>query len=79
MCRFWHGWALLYMGAWDEMRALIDASMKTTEQNGHRRLTLLFRLELAWLHEEAAEFEKAGSLCELALPRRARPTTRSAS
>ena len=24
MCRFWHGWAQLFMGAWGEMRTLID-------------------------------------------------------
>ena len=67
MCQFWHGWALLHMGAWGDMRTLIDESMARTEQNGHRRLTLLFRLELAWLHEEAGEFEKSRMLCELAV------------
>jgi DNA-binding winged helix-turn-helix (wHTH) protein len=67
MCRFWQGWALLFMGAWDEMRTLIERSLKTTEQNGHGRLSLLFRLERAWLHEEAAEFEKAATLCQQAL------------
>jgi DNA-binding winged helix-turn-helix (wHTH) protein/tetratricopeptide (TPR) repeat protein len=67
MCQFWHGWALLHMGAWGDMRTLIDESMVATERNGHSRLTLLFRLELAWLHEEAGEFEKARQLCELAL------------
>jgi hypothetical protein len=49
------------------MRTLIDESMMATERNGHRRLTLLFRLELAWLHEEAGEFEKSRTLCELAI------------
>ena len=80
MCRFWHGWAMLFMGAWDEMRTLIDRSMKTTEQNGHRRLSLLFRLELAWLHEEAGEFEQARLAVRAgARAKRARPTMRSAS
>jgi DNA-binding winged helix-turn-helix (wHTH) protein/tetratricopeptide (TPR) repeat protein len=67
MCQFWHGWALLHMGAWGDMRTLIEESMAKTEQNGHRRLSLLFRLELAWLHEEAGEFEKSRMLCELAV------------
>ena len=72
MCQFWHGWALLHMGAWGDMRTLIDESMIATERNGHRRLTLLFRLELAWLHEEAGEFEKARDVVRAGACRSAR-------
>jgi DNA-binding winged helix-turn-helix (wHTH) protein len=67
MCQFWRGWALLHAGRWGEMQALLNAAERMTEQNGHRRLALLFRLERAWLHEQAHDFERAATLCEESL------------
>jgi tetratricopeptide (TPR) repeat protein len=58
---FW-AWALLHAGRWDEMRHVLRDGMHIATRNGSRLWKILFRLELAWLHEQAFDFERARDL-----------------
>jgi tetratricopeptide (TPR) repeat protein len=67
MCQFWRAWALLHLGRLDETRQIIDDATRATALNGHRRLTILFALLRAWVHEQSGEFELARDICRQSL------------
>ncbi|MFO1351391.1 MAG: hypothetical protein U1F68_12265 [Gammaproteobacteria bacterium] len=60
-------WALLHAGEWGEARRLLDDGSALAERNSHCFWTLLFRLERAWLHEQAFDFDEARRLTEQSL------------
>src|SRR5262245_19329763 len=69
LSEYYRAWALLHQGRWGEMLRIVGegaAGLEMAERNEHRRWTVLFRLELAWLHEQAFDFERARELCEQA-------------
>lgn len=53
---FW-AWALLHQGAFGELHTVLRRGIEMAEQNEHRLWALLFRLQLAWLYEQAHAFE----------------------
>jgi DNA-binding winged helix-turn-helix (wHTH) protein/tetratricopeptide (TPR) repeat protein len=59
---FFRSWALLHAGRWDEMRRVLHDGMHIAARNGQRLWKVLYRLELAWLHEQALDFERARDL-----------------
>jgi DNA-binding winged helix-turn-helix (wHTH) protein len=59
-------WGLLHLGRWGEMRHILDHGLEMAERNESHRWTVLYRLELAWLHEQAFDFEVAREMCEQA-------------
>jgi DNA-binding winged helix-turn-helix (wHTH) protein/tetratricopeptide (TPR) repeat protein len=65
---FW-SWALLHAGRWDEMRHVLHDGMRIAARNGQPRWKVLFRLELAWLHDQAFDFERARELAAYAVER----------
>jgi DNA-binding winged helix-turn-helix (wHTH) protein len=67
MCQYWRGWALLHAGAWGELTGLLDVTSHAVERNGHGRLTLLFRLLRASLHDQAGDLETARDLATRSL------------
>ncbi|MSR58441.1 MAG: hypothetical protein EXS05_12440 [Planctomycetaceae bacterium] len=64
LCRFYQAWALLYAGNWGKMLQTLDAAAEVSDRNDHRRWSLLIRLERAWLHEQAFDFDGALGLCD---------------
>lgn len=58
---FW-SWALLHAGRWDEMRHVLHDGMRIAARNGQRLWKVLFRIQLAWLHEQALDFARARDL-----------------
>ena len=67
LCQFFLGWGLMHLGEWGEMARVLEEGTRMAEKNGHRLWATLFRLETAWLHEQAFDFETAVDLCERAL------------
>lgn len=65
--RFFWGWALLHRGRWHEMLQVLGQGCEMAEKNGHHLWAPLFHIELAWLHQQAFDFERARQLCEPAL------------
>jgi DNA-binding winged helix-turn-helix (wHTH) protein/tetratricopeptide (TPR) repeat protein len=57
-------WALLHLGEWGKALRLITEGLQLAEKNGHRLAQRIFQLFLAWLHEQAFDFEGARALCE---------------
>jgi tetratricopeptide (TPR) repeat protein len=69
LSEYYRAWALLHQGRWGEMLRIVGegaAGLEMAERNEHRRWAVLFRLELAWLHEQAFDFERARELSEKA-------------
>ena len=67
LSQYYLAWGLLHQGRWGEMLRIVGeggAGLEMAERNEHRRWAVLFRLELAWLHEQAFDFERARELCE---------------
>ncbi|MGH8568452.1 MAG: transcriptional regulator, partial [Gammaproteobacteria bacterium] len=64
VCQGFRAWALLHVGAWGEMRRSLAAALITAERNANRQGSTYYRLEIAWLHAEALDFEGARSGCE---------------
>lgn len=62
-------WALFHLGEWGQMRRLLEDGIGMAEKNGQHLWATLFRLELAWLHEHAFDWEKALRLCTQGLAR----------
>jgi DNA-binding winged helix-turn-helix (wHTH) protein len=60
-------WALLYLGEFGKMHAVLRQGIETAEKNGHDLGLLLHRLALAALLTETFAFEKAQELAEQAL------------
>jgi DNA-binding winged helix-turn-helix (wHTH) protein/tetratricopeptide (TPR) repeat protein len=67
LCRFFLAWGLLHAGRWGEALAVLEEGIRLAERNGHHLWATLLRLEMAWLHEQAHDFEPARRLCEQAL------------
>lgn len=67
LCQFFLAWGLLHAGRWGEMRTVLERGIRMAENNGHQLWATLFRLELAWLHGQAFDFERARQLCEVSL------------
>src|SRR5262249_52490255 len=57
-------WGLLHLGRWGEMRRILANGLEMAVRNDHHRWTVLYKLELAWLHEQAFDFEMACEICE---------------
>jgi DNA-binding winged helix-turn-helix (wHTH) protein/tetratricopeptide (TPR) repeat protein len=66
MTQFYKGWALLHSGRWDELLRLLQDAVSLAEKNEQYLWITLFKLEMAWLHEECGSFCEAQNLCELA-------------
>ncbi|MEW6211558.1 MAG: AAA family ATPase, partial [Acidobacteriota bacterium] len=62
--QFFWAWALLHAGRWGEMLRVLTEGIEMAEKNGHRLWAGLFKLEMAWLREQAFDFETAKELCE---------------
>jgi tetratricopeptide (TPR) repeat protein len=54
------------MGQWGEMSRILGKGLEMAKRNDSRRWTVLYQLELAWLREQAFDFEAAGEICEQA-------------
>jgi DNA-binding winged helix-turn-helix (wHTH) protein/tetratricopeptide (TPR) repeat protein len=67
LCQFFLGWGLLHLGEWGGMARVVEEGTRMAEKNGHRLWATLFRLETAWLNEQAFDFATAAALCERAL------------
>jgi len=66
LSQYYQAWGLLHLGRWGEMRRILDHGLEMAERNEHHRWTVLYKLELAWLHEQAFDFESAREMCEQA-------------
>jgi DNA-binding winged helix-turn-helix (wHTH) protein/tetratricopeptide (TPR) repeat protein len=64
LCKFFWAWALLHRGRWGEMQQVLHGGIEMADKNGHHLWTSLFQMEIAWLHEQAFDFEPARRLCE---------------
>src|SRR5262249_61751733 len=67
LCHYFQAWAQLFAGRWGELLATLAAGIETADKNGHRPWALFLRLESAWLHEQAQDFEAARALAAGAL------------
>jgi tetratricopeptide (TPR) repeat protein len=65
--RFFLGWGLLHAGRWGEAGRVLEEGIAMAEKNGHRLWATLLRLEMAWLHLLARDFDAARRLCEESL------------
>jgi len=66
LSQYYHAWALLHLGQWGEMRRILSHALEMAERNEHQRWMALYQLELAWLHEQAFDYEGAREMCEQA-------------
>jgi tetratricopeptide (TPR) repeat protein len=66
LSQFFQAWGLLHQGRWGEMRRILDHGLEMADRNEHHRWAVLYRLQLAWLHAEAFDFERAREMCEQA-------------
>lgn len=67
-CQFFLAWGLLHLGEWGEMLRIIRAGVEIAEKNCSQLITASFQLHMAWLHEQAFDFERASELCETVSP-----------
>src|SRR5262249_17909075 len=68
LSRYYRAWALLHEGKWGVLLRIVGEEgdgLQMAERNQHKRWAILFRLELAWLHLEAFDFEGARELCRI--------------
>lgn len=72
LSQFYRALALLHLGRWGEMWRTLNEGIHMAKRNGHPFWAMLFRLELAWLHVHAFDFDGARALCEQGL-RQAHP------
>lgn len=61
-------WALLGLGQWGELRAVLAAGFRVADQNGSPMVRSQFHLVAAALHLEAQDFPGALALCEQGRP-----------
>jgi len=66
LSQYYLAWGLLHLGQWSEMRRILSQGLEMAERNEHHRWTVLYQLELAWLREQAFDFEAAREMCEQA-------------
>ncbi len=67
LCQYFLGWAYLHSGRWGDLQTTLHTGIDTAEKNGHRPWALFLRLVLAWLHEQARDYEGARILGEATL------------
>ena len=67
LCRFFLAWGLLHGGRWGQALGVLEEGIRLAERNGHHLWATLLRLEMAWLHGQALDFEPARRICEQAL------------
>jgi DNA-binding winged helix-turn-helix (wHTH) protein/tetratricopeptide (TPR) repeat protein len=72
-CQFHRGWALLHQGKLGQALFVFTDGLQMAERNGHRPWARVFRFGMAWVHEQAFDFEGARSLCERELDRTEEP------
>jgi tetratricopeptide (TPR) repeat protein len=63
-CQFHRGWALLHRGDLGEAMVVLVDGLQMAERNGNRAWARVFRFAMAWVHEQAFDFEGARTLCE---------------
>jgi DNA-binding winged helix-turn-helix (wHTH) protein/tetratricopeptide (TPR) repeat protein len=66
LSQYYLAWGLLHSGRWGEMSRILGKGLEMAERNESRRWGVLYQLELAWLREQAFDFEAAGEMCERA-------------
>jgi DNA-binding winged helix-turn-helix (wHTH) protein len=66
LSQYYLAWGLLHSGRWGEMSRILGKGLEMAERNESRRWTVLYQLEMAWLREQALDFEAAGEMCEQA-------------
>jgi tetratricopeptide (TPR) repeat protein len=67
LAKFFGAWAMLHRGQWGHIPPSLQHGIEMAERNGHDLWARLFRMGLAWLYEEAFNFEPARALCEPAV------------
>jgi DNA-binding winged helix-turn-helix (wHTH) protein/tetratricopeptide (TPR) repeat protein len=72
-CQFHRSWALLHHGKLGQALFVLTDGLQMAERNGHRPWARVFRFGMAWVHEQAFDFEGARSLCEHELDRTQEP------
>jgi len=72
-CQFHRGWALLHQGKLGQALFVFTDGLQMAERNGHRPWARVFRFGMAWVHEQAFDFEGARSLCEQGLDQTQEP------
>src|SRR5262245_55516924 len=50
LSQYYLAWGLLHSGRWGEMSRILGKGLEMAERNESRRWTVLYQLELAWLH-----------------------------
>ena len=68
-CQFHRGWALLHHGKLGDALDVLTDGLQEADRNGHHPWARVFRFGMAWVHEQAFDFEGARSLCERGLHR----------
>jgi hypothetical protein len=63
MAQYFQAWALLHLGEWGKMRALLRAATTRVDRNGHQVWVLLFGLLESLLHIQAFSFDDARAAC----------------
>jgi DNA-binding winged helix-turn-helix (wHTH) protein/tetratricopeptide (TPR) repeat protein len=66
LSQYYLAWGLLHLGRWGEMSRILGKGLEMAERNESHRWTVLYQLELAWLHEQAFDFEAAREMCQRA-------------
>jgi tetratricopeptide (TPR) repeat protein len=67
-CQVFRAWALLHLGEWGEALPVIRKGLETAEKNCSQSVIASFQLLMAWLHEQALDFERAREICESVNP-----------
>jgi tetratricopeptide (TPR) repeat protein len=62
--QYFRSLALLHLGEWGELLRAINEGLVMADKNGHHLTNLCLQIQLAWLHEQAFDFERARELCE---------------
>jgi hypothetical protein len=61
------GWALFHAGEWGRMQSVVASAAAHANNNGNSRIEALFNTQLAWLHVECGEYDRARELCQSSL------------
>jgi tetratricopeptide (TPR) repeat protein len=56
--------ALIYLGAWDEVQQNMAAALAMTARNANTQAGALYRLTIGWMHAETGDFETAAKCGE---------------
>jgi tetratricopeptide (TPR) repeat protein len=66
-CQFFRAWALLHLGQWSEMLAVLRDGEQMADRNQYPVWTMIFRLEKAWLYLQVGDWAHARELGEQGL------------